>query len=125
MIVLIMRAYRKYVFTYFIDLVRPAHQDLARQGRIMLNQVSFRQYFVGDWEEGISIVNPKQTKLKTIREVLGFLWGFDAESKRGPWRDAPFRVLAQRACNLIEAHSGITGWQKFYNLLGRYFIATH
>ena len=71
------------------------------------------------------MINPRKGLVRNIQDLLELLWGFDNRIDRHLWQDALFRVICQRACELINKHCGIQGSRDFHELVGRYFIATH
>jgi hypothetical protein len=126
LLVLIMRSYRKEVFRYFKALFRPESGEEAALGKIMLCPSSLEEHLVDDWYTTIHLVSPKRSLIRNIQDLLELLWGFDDGIIRAKsWRDAPFRVICQRACELITTHVGSQAATDFHGLVGRYFIATH
>jgi hypothetical protein len=126
-VLLLMRSYRKEVFRHLKDLVQPEHHKKAASGNIMLCQTSLEQHLVAEAVRNRHLVDPRRTKIKSIEELVRLLWGCGSEDemRRDRWENAPFRVLNQRAIEIVEASCGGLSSQAFHDLVKRYFIATH
>jgi hypothetical protein len=123
----LMQSYRKEVFRYWKDLVRPEFEKKASQGEIGLYYASIQEHFKPESISTLHIIEPRRTKTKTIEDLVFFLWDdrLDDELDRGRWEDAPFRIFARRAINIITEHCGKAARHKFRDDIKRYFIATH
>ena len=124
LLVNLMQIYRREIFRVIQHLVRPESQEQAKNGQIMFCRASFRQHFVDDWETIISVTDMRRSKTKLIQELLFHMWGFGNMLRKG-WEPLPFRALSKRACEIIEEHCGVEARRDFFDLIGRYFIATH
>jgi hypothetical protein len=126
LLVLIMRSYRKEVFRHFKALFRPESREEAALGKIMLCPSSLDEHLVDDWHTTIHLISPQRSLIRNIQDLLELLWGFnDRVIRAKSWSDAPFRVICQRACELIKTHVSSQASADFHGLVGRYFIATH
>jgi hypothetical protein len=123
----LMQSYRKEVFRYWKDLVRPEFEQEAIRGRIALCYASILKHFRAESLSQLRIVEPSRTKTKTIEELVFFLWDDkpDADLSRGPWEDAPFRTFTKRALQILGDHCGRETQTKFREEIKRYFTTTH
>lgn len=66
----------------------------------------------------------RRTKTKLIQDLLFYMWGF-TDKERKHWESLPFRALSKRACEILGEYCGAKARWQFYDIIGRYFIATH
>jgi hypothetical protein len=122
-----MKSYRKEVWKYLGEFVREEFEEKAKRGEIALCYTSIRRHFKPESIAKLRIVEFRRTMTKTIEDVVFFLWDDrpDTNLQRGQWDNAPFRVLARRAIEIIGLHCGSDVGDIFRDNIKRYFIATH
>jgi hypothetical protein len=126
-LVLLMRSYRKEVFSHLKPYILPTSAEQAANGDLMLCYSILKEHcptlFTDD--NSVSIVNVRRSKFKSPWLIASFIWGFDDQQRRDRWENAPFRVLYKRAVELINDHGYLYDKTEFHKITLLYFLITH
>jgi len=127
MIWLIIRAFRKEVWSHFKPQIYEYMYQEAEKGQLPLCEKSIQLLFTDEARAKMKVVTSARIKTKSIKLLVSRLWGIrdQNQNQRGPWENIPFRVLCLRAVELVEEHCSLQLGKAFHNTLQRYFIATN
>jgi hypothetical protein len=95
MVVLIMRSYRKEVFSRLKQMVRPEHYEQAAKGNVMLCQAELNKVLTPESAARISCVNGDLTKTRSIEDLVSLIWGMDDQIRRDRWENLAFRIYCR------------------------------
>ena len=66
-----------------------------------------------------------RTKIRTLQQLVDFLWDFDDGQPRVQWSDRAYRQLHQQALTILQIHLGAEAAQRIHDGIKRIFILTN
>jgi hypothetical protein len=129
---LIVRHFRKEVFRSLKKEIHPDFQEDALAGDVMLCAHSLQRVLntapvepdEGSWLAGLHIVASNRCKIRTVKELVDFLWDFDDGHLRKQWEHRGYRRLHQRALEIVRIHCGGAVADELHMRIKRTFVLT-
>ncbi len=131
-IALVLRQFRKNVFSLIKSDILPEYQEAALAGKVMLCWTSLQNVLVDQggvclWGKStrISVIRANRSKIRTVKEITDLLWNFDDGAERRRWEHYGYRAICQRALQLAQIHCGASSAGILHDQIKRAFVATN
>ena len=125
---LVVQQFRKDVFQAIKGEIRKEHLESALAGKVMLCKSSLEP-ILSPWEGGeprqLHIADANRTKIRTVKQLVDFLWDFDDDHKRTQWANRSYRRLHQRALKVVQVHCGAEAAERVHDGIKRIFVLTN
>jgi hypothetical protein len=133
---LIVRHFRKEVFRSLKKEIHANFQEDALAGDVMLCAHSLQKVLKTAPAEpdevwspagrpvGLHIIASNRCKIRTVKELVDFLWDFNDGHLRKQWEHRGYRSLHQRALEIVRIHCGGAVADELHMRIKRTFVLT-
>jgi hypothetical protein len=129
---LTIRHFQKEVFRSLKKEIQPEFQEAALAGDVMLCAHSLQRVFPPEPAEPgrepelalLYMVASNRSKVRTVKEIVDFLWDFNDRHLRKQWEGQGYRSLHQRALELVRLHCGGTVADELHVRIKHIFVLT-
>ena len=126
---LVIQHFRKDVFQAIREDLRPECREDALTGKIMLCKTSLESVILplDGQEEGcrLQFVFANRAKIRTVEQLVDFLWDFDDGHSRAQWANRGYRGLHRRALEIVQIHCGAEAAKRVHDGIKRIFVLTN